>query len=128
MKECSIAISVYSARRSLFGAWIWIYHGDDYGIEFYAGWLTEYSLSVDNLFVFIIIMSRSRCPRKYQQEALMVGIILALIFRGIFIARRATAINNFSLDLLRLRRVPHLHGVDAWSDTHARGRAPEENR
>ena len=52
------------------------------GAEFYAGWLTEYSLSVDNLFVFIIIMSRFGVPRKYQQEALLVGIILALIFRG----------------------------------------------
>ena len=66
------------------------------GIQFYAGWLTEYSLSIDNLFVFIILMAALRVPREYQQEALMVGIILALIFRGIFIALGYQLINNFS--------------------------------
>ena len=50
--------------------------------EFFAGWLTEYSLSVDNLFIFIIIMAKFAVPRKYQQEALMVGIVLALVMRG----------------------------------------------
>ncbi len=50
-----------------------------------AGWLTEYSLSIDNLFVFLLIMSRFSVPKRYQQELLMVGIILALVFRGIFI-------------------------------------------
>ena len=71
-------------------------HGSQFGLEFFAGWLTEYSLSVDNLFIFIIIMASFNVPRKYQQEALMVGIVLALIFRGIFIALGAVAINQFS--------------------------------
>jgi tellurite resistance protein TerC len=96
MKECSIYISIYSSLAILFGLWILADYGGRYAGEFYAGWLTEYSLSVDNLFVFIIIMSRFGVPRKYQQEALMVGIILALIFRGIFIAVGAAAINNIS--------------------------------
>ncbi len=65
-------------------------------MEFFAGWLTEYSLSVDNLFIFLIIMASFKVPRKYQQEALLIGIILALIFRGIFIALGAVAINQFS--------------------------------
>ena len=47
--------------------------------QFYAGWLTEYSLSVDNLFVFLLIMSKFAVPRQYQQTALLVGIILALV-------------------------------------------------
>ena len=66
------------------------------GAEFFAGWLTEYSLSVDNLFIFIIIMSKFAVPRQYQQTALMIGIVLALVMRGIFIAVGAAAINQFS--------------------------------
>jgi tellurite resistance protein TerC len=96
MRECARALSVYVGLAVLFGIWTWTYHGGDYGLEFFAGWLTEYSLSVDNLFIFLIIMASFKVPRKYQQEALMVGIILALIFRGIFIALGAVAINQFS--------------------------------
>ncbi len=96
MKECSIYIAIYTGLAVLFGLWILIDYGGRYAGEFYAGWLTEYSLSVDNLFVFIIIMSRFGVPRKYQQEALMVGIILALIFRAIFIAVGAVAIEQIS--------------------------------
>jgi tellurite resistance protein TerC len=96
MKECAIALSVYVGAAVAFGIWVWVFHGHDFGVEFFAGWLTEYSLSVDNLFIFIIIMASFNVPKKYQQEALMVGIILALIFRGIFIALGAVAINQFS--------------------------------
>ncbi|MDF2830396.1 MAG: Integral rane protein TerC [Mycobacterium sp.] len=96
LRECAIALSVYVGAAVAFGLWIWFFHGSDFGIEFYAGWLTEYSLSVDNLFIFLIIMASFNVPKKYQQEALMVGIILALIFRGIFIALGAVAINQFS--------------------------------
>ena len=96
MKECSIALSVYVSAAIAFGLWVWFFHGGNYGLEFFAGWLTEYSLSVDNLFIFLIIMASFNVPKKYQQEALMVGIILALIFRGIFIALGAVAIAEFS--------------------------------
>jgi len=96
LKECATALSVYIGAAVLFGAWIWIDHGSDFGIQFYAGWLTEYSLSIDNLFVFIILMAALKVPRKYQQEALMVGIILALVFRAIFIAVGYQLIENFS--------------------------------
>ena len=96
MRECVTALSVYVGAAIVFGAWIWIGHGHDYGVQFYAGWLTEYSLSIDNLFVFIILMAALKVPREYQQEALMVGIVLALIFRGIFIALGYQLIENFS--------------------------------
>ena len=96
MKECALALSVYVGAAIAFGAWVWLFHGQDFGIEFYTGWLVEYSLSVDNLFVFIVLMAALKVPRQYQQEALMVGIILALIFRGIFIAVGYQLINNFS--------------------------------
>jgi tellurite resistance protein TerC len=95
-KECAIALSFYVGLAIAFGIWVWFFHGHDFGIEFFAGWLTEYSLSVDNLFIFLIIMASFNVPRKYQQEALLIGIILALIFRGVFIALGAVAIEQFS--------------------------------
>jgi tellurite resistance protein TerC len=95
-KECAVALAVYIGAAVAFGIWIWLAHGHEMGVQFYAGWLTEYSLSIDNLFVFIILMAALRVPREYQQEALMVGIILALVFRGIFIALGYQLIENFS--------------------------------
>ncbi|UPK76401.1 TerC family protein [Nocardioidaceae bacterium SCSIO 66511] len=96
IKECAIALSIYVGLALLFGLWVFGFHGPSYGVEFYTGWLVEYSLSIDNLFLFIIIMASLNVPRKYQQEALLVGIILALIFRAVFIALGKVAIDNFS--------------------------------
>jgi tellurite resistance protein TerC len=96
MREAGIAIGVFSGLAVLFGLGIWYLAGPRYAGEFFAGWLTEYSLSVDNLFIFVIIMANLRVPRKLQQFALMFGIILALVFRGIFIALGAAAIERFS--------------------------------
>ncbi len=95
-KEVGIALSIYVTMAILFGIFIWVHYGHQYGTEFFAGWLTEYSLSIDNLFIFIIIMSKFAVPRQYQQTALMIGIVMALIMRAIFIAVGAAAINNFS--------------------------------
>lgn len=96
MKEAGIAIGVFSALAVLFGIGVWLTAGPRYAGEFFAGWITEYSLSVDNLFIFVLIMSNLRVPRKLQQFALTVGIVLALVLRGIFIALGAAAINRFS--------------------------------
>ncbi|MGI8577754.1 MAG: TerC family protein [Nocardioidaceae bacterium] len=96
MKEVGAALAVYIGAAILFGLGVFYFSGAERGTEFFAGWLTEYSLSIDNLFVFIIILSRFAVPRQFQQSALMVGIVLALIMRGIFIAVGAAAINNFS--------------------------------
>ncbi len=100
MKECSTALAVYVGAAIAFGIWIFLFHGSadghNFGVEFFAGWLTEYSLSIDNLFVFIILMNALAVPRRLQQEALMVGIILALVFRAIFIAAGYQLIANFS--------------------------------
>ena len=96
MRECAIALSVYIGLALIFAAWVWYFHGSQFGVEFVAGWLTEYSLSVDNLFIFLIIMASFNVPREYQQQALLVGIVLALIFRAIFIALGAEAINQLS--------------------------------
>jgi tellurite resistance protein TerC len=95
-RELVTALTIYIGLAVAFGLWTWFYHGSQFGLEFFAGWLTEYSLSVDNLFIFLIIMASFKVPKMYQQQALLVGIILALIFRGIFIALGAVAIQQFS--------------------------------
>lgn len=89
-------LGLYIALALIFGGVVWAAWGGQYAGEFYAGWITEYSLSVDNLFVFLLIMSRFAVPRQFQQTALLVGIILALVFRGIFIAAGAAVISAFS--------------------------------
>ncbi|MGI9123716.1 MAG: TerC family protein [Mycobacterium sp.] len=95
-RECVVALSAYVGLAVLFGLWVWNFHGSQFGLEFYAGWLTEYSLSVDNLFIFVIIMASFKVPKINQQQALLVGIVLALVFRGAFIALGAVAIQRFS--------------------------------
>jgi tellurite resistance protein TerC len=96
MKEAGSFIALFIGLAVVFGLGVWLISGPRYAGEFYAGWLTEYSLSIDNLFIFLIIMSKLKVPRHLQQFALLVGIILALVFRGIFIAIGAAAINRFS--------------------------------
>ena len=86
MKECGIFVGAFVGLAILFGIGVSYFSGPQYGKEFFAGWLTEYSLSLDNLFIFIIIMAKMKVPRQLQQYAMLVGIILALVFRGIFIA------------------------------------------
>jgi tellurite resistance protein TerC len=96
MKEAGLFIGIYVALAVMFGLGVWAIAGPRYAGEFFAGWITEYSLSIDNLFIFIVIMTKLVVPRSLQQFALLVGIILALIFRGIFIALGAAVINAFS--------------------------------
>jgi tellurite resistance protein TerC len=95
-KELWLALGFYVGLAIAFGIGVWALAGPRYGTEFFAGWLTEYSLSVDNLFIFLIIMARFGVPRAFQQEALLVGIVLALVMRAAFIAVGAAAINQFS--------------------------------
>ena len=96
MKEAGLFIGIFVALAVIFGFGVWAIAGPQYAGEFFAGWITEYSLSIDNLFIFLVIMTKMKVPRHLQQFALLVGIILALIFRGIFIALGAAVINAFS--------------------------------
>src|SRR5918997_129701 len=96
MKEAGTWVGFYVALALVFGVGVWVTSGGQYAAEFYTGWLTEYSLSVDNLFVFVIIMSRFAVPRQFQQKVLLIGIVLALLMRGAFIAAGATAGGRFS--------------------------------
>jgi len=95
-RESALAIGMFVGAALLFGVGVSWLMGPQAGGQFIAGWLTEYSLSVDNLFIFLIIMSKLNVPRHLQQFALLVGIILALVFRGIFIALGAGLIKLFS--------------------------------
>ena len=96
MREAGTWVGFYVGLALLFGAGIWLFAGATPAAEFYTGWLTEYSLSVDNLFVFVIIMGRFAVPRRYQQKVLLIGIVLALVMRGAFIAAGAALIAQFS--------------------------------
>jgi len=96
MGEAARHLAFYVTLAVLFGLGVWYFSGADFATQYFAGWVTEYSLSIDNLFVFLIIMAKFGVPEKLQQSALMVGIVIALILRGIFIAVGAAAINEFS--------------------------------
>jgi len=96
MKEAGGWVAFYVGLALAFGVGVWAFAGGRYAGEFYTGWLTEYSLSVDNLFVFVIIMARFAVPRRFQQEVLLIGIVLALLMRGAFIAAGAALIAQFS--------------------------------
>ena len=95
-KESGLWVAFYVALALGFAGVMFGLSGEQAGSEFLAGWVTEYSLSIDNLFVFVLIMASFAVPRKYQQEILMIGILLAILFRGIFILLGATLIASFS--------------------------------
>jgi tellurite resistance protein TerC len=86
----------YIGIALLFGVGIGVVSGWTYGGEYFAGYLTEKALSVDNLFVFLIVMAGFAVPREYQQKVLMIGIVIALVMRGAFIAVGAALIENLS--------------------------------
>ncbi len=96
MRESAVWSSLYVLLAVLFGLGVWWVSGGTYAGEFFAGYITEKSLSVDNLFVFAIIFARFQVPARYQQKVLLLGIVMALVLRGIFIGVGAAAINAFS--------------------------------
>lgn len=95
-REATTWSVIYIALSILFGIGVLVFAGADSGTEFFAGWLIEKSLSVDNLFVFAVILSTFGVPDKHQQKVLLIGIIGALIMRAIFIAVGAAAIQRFA--------------------------------
>ena len=95
MREASLWVGFYVLLALVFAGAIFVLGDVQHGAEFLAGWLTEYSLSIDNLFVFVMILASFKVPTAYQQRALMVGIVLALIFRGILIIAGAAVIERY---------------------------------
>lgn len=96
VRESSLWIFFYAALALIFAYILGTTVATLKSTEFIAGWLTEYSLSLDNLFVFVIIMAKFKVPKKLQQEVLMVGILMSLVLRGLFILVGAALIENFS--------------------------------
>jgi tellurite resistance protein TerC len=95
-RESAFWSSIYIGLALVFGVVVWAVWGQQYGAEYIAGYITEKSLSVDNLFVFLLIMTKFAVPRPYQQKVLLVGIGIALVLRGFFIWVGAAAIEQFS--------------------------------
>ncbi|MFL0460315.1 TerC/Alx family metal homeostasis membrane protein [Kytococcus sedentarius] len=100
MREALAWSAFYVAVPLTFGLWVWRTHGDEIGLQYYTGYLVEKSLSIDNLFIFILILTSFVVPRPLQQRVLLIGIIGALVMRGAFIAVGAALIANFAATFL----------------------------
>ena len=96
LRESSIWSAVYVGIAIAFGLLIFWFYGADFGGQYFAGYITEKSLSIDNLFVFVLIMASFGVPRELQQKVLLFGITFALVLRTVFIVVGAAAIENFS--------------------------------
>jgi tellurite resistance protein TerC len=96
LREATAWSAGYVGIALLFGVGVTVFGGTEPGTEYFAGWVTEKALSVDNLFVFLIIMSSFKVPRADQQKVLLFGIVLSLVARTGFIALGATLISLFS--------------------------------
>ncbi|MFD1659860.1 TerC/Alx family metal homeostasis membrane protein [Streptomyces caeni] len=96
IKEAGIWTIVWIVLAALFGLGLLVLGGGQPAGEFFAGFITEKSLSVDNLFVFVLIMAKFAVPSRYQQRVLLVGVLIALVLRAVFIAAGAAIIASFS--------------------------------
>lgn len=93
--EAAAWVSFYVACAIAFGLGVWITAGHASAIEYFTGYVTEYSLSVDNLFVFMLVVGSFAVPRIHQHRVLLIGIVIALVMRGMFIAAGSALIDNF---------------------------------
>ncbi|MEN1941381.1 TerC family protein [Luteimonas sp. MJ246] len=96
LREATIWSALYVGIALLFGAAVWTWGGADMGAEYFSGYITEKALSIDNVFVFLVIMSSFKVPREYQQKVLLFGITFALVARTVFILLGAALIDNFA--------------------------------
>ncbi|MBR5950651.1 MAG: TerC family protein, partial [Actinomycetaceae bacterium] len=96
MGEATRWLIFYMALAIGFGIYLIFRHSPEFSIEYFSVYFTEYSLSVDNIFIFIIVMASFRVPRKYQQKALLYGIVIALIVRFVFIVLGAALLARFA--------------------------------
>ena len=96
LREAATWSALYVGIALLFGVGVLVFGGTEAGSEYFAGYVTEKALSVDNLFVFLIIMTSFRVPRADQQKVLLIGIVLSLIARTAFILVGAALLNTFA--------------------------------
>lgn len=100
MREAVKWSIIYVALPLAFGVWVVAAHGGQLGLEYYTGYLVEKSLSVDNLFVFMLLLASFAVPRELQQRVLLIGVAGALVLRGIFIALGAEMLQRFDWTFL----------------------------
>ncbi len=117
LREALAWSAFYVALPLAFGAWVWWQHGTDSGVEYLTGYLVEKSLSVDNLFVFMLLLGAFAVPPALRQRALLYGIVGALVLRGIFIALGAAALAAFDWVFLVFGLVLLVTGVKILRDT-----------
>jgi tellurite resistance protein TerC len=96
VKEAAIWSLFWVATGVAFGVLVWSYFGAEFGQQYFAGFLIEKSLAVDNVFIWAIIFTSFAVPRKYQHRVLFLGVLGALLFRGIFIAAGSVIIESFA--------------------------------
>lgn len=96
MKESGGWALFYMTMAAIFGGLVWVLWDSEHALQFFTGYITELSLSVDNLFVFALIMGAFKIPRAYQQKVLLIGIVMALVFRLIFILLGAVIISAWA--------------------------------
>jgi tellurite resistance protein TerC len=127
IKEAGAWTAFFVGLSILFGLALTAVWGRGRGVEFFAGYITEYSLSIDNLFVFVIIMSSFAVPRAFQQKVLLIGIVIALILRTIFILIGAAAIAHFSWVFYLFGLFLILTGAKLAFEKHDKDEAYEPN-
>lgn len=96
VREAAVWSLVWVAFGVAFGVLVWMLWGAEFGQQYFAGYLIEKSLAVDNVFVWAIVFAAFAVPREYQHRVLFLGVLGALVFRAIFIAAGAALIENFS--------------------------------
>ncbi len=128
MREAVGWSTFYVALPLLFGVWVWANAGSQRGLEYYTGYLVEKSLSVDNLFVFMILLGAFAVPRVLQQRVLFIGVIGAIVLRGIMIALGAGLIANFSWAFLVFGAVLVVTAVKVFRDARHGGHTVEISR
>lgn len=121
MKEAIGWSAFYIALPLAFGVWVWVSFGVQTGLEYYAGYVVEKSLSVDNLFVFMLLLGAFAVPRELQQRVLLIGVAGALILRGIFIAAGAAMLANFSWTFLLFGAILLATAVKVYRDARNPG-------
>jgi len=114
-KEATLWSIFYIGIAVIFGMWVWSAYGSQFGTEYFAAYLVERSLSVDNLFVFVIILAQFAVPSIYHQRVLLIGVILALALRAIFIAVGAAALAAFSFTFVIFGAILIWTGVGLFS-------------
>lgn len=116
MREALGWSAFYIALPVAFGVWIWNQFGNQIGLEYYTGYLVEKSLSVDNLFVFMLVLAAFAVPKELQQRVLLIGVVGALVLRGIFIALGAQMLANFDWTFLLFGGILLATGVKLLRD------------